>query len=254
MCEKKNIKRNFKERFNLLLKKEKVFNDLMRELKNSDSQAYVVGGFFRDVICDKKESRDIDIIVDIIDGNTRLLEIVQSLNCDFTTNRHGGIKISLNKITVDLWSIENNWAFKENLVKLNENYKLNSIAKGCFFNYDSLVINLHDFSYSLKYYNDFQKSKTLDIIKKSPSYKNLNPTTEANIIRAIYIKHVCNSDYSEDTMDYIVKKLGELRDKYDNYIQRILEVKSNYPKYGQLSDTDIEKELASLVKKTASKK
>jgi hypothetical protein len=241
---KNDIKKKFKNRFTTLRREEKYLDILISKIFDHGT-AYVVGGFFRDFLNDQK-SRDIDIIVDIKD--VCLLDIVESLNCSFETNRFGGIKLRLETITVDLWSIEDNWAFKEHLVKLNENYKLDCIAKSCFFNYDSLVINLQDFTYNLKYYKDFKSKTKLDILGKTKSYKNLNPTIEANIIRAIFIKNKFNAELTDNTYSYLLNKLGYLKDSYQDEIQRLVEVKQKYPKYKELSDTILQQEVKCLMK------
>lgn len=113
----------------------------------------------------------------------------------YDVNRYGGIKIKLNSLEIDIWTIENNWAFKNNLVKLNDNDKLNSIAKGCFYNFDALVINLYTYDFNLRYFNDCIEKKELNILQEHPIYKNLNPSVEANIIRAIHLSKNYNLDF-----------------------------------------------------------
>lgn len=193
--------------------------------------AYVVGGYFRDFISNKS-SRDIDIIVDL--KSEQIIEILKELNFNYSSNRHGGIKIKLNSIDADVWSIENNWAFKSKLVKLNEDDKLNSIAKGCFYNYDSLVINLNSFNYNLRYYKEFLETKKLDILQERTIYKHLNPSIEANILRAFYIKHVYDIGYTSNTQSYLNSKLGHLWDKYGDPIDRLMKIKEGYLKYNIL--------------------
>lgn len=206
--------------------------------------AYIVGGYFRDFI-NKKQSRDIDIIVDI--KNDLLMEIIKTYKLNYKINRHGGIKLNYNNIEIDIWNIDNNWAFKNNLVKLNDEDKLNSIAKGCFYNYDALVINLHNFSYSLRFYNEFIESKKLNILQERSIYKNLNPTTEANILRAFYLKDNFKISFSDNTFDYLSKKIGHLHDKYgDNFFNRLLEIKVKYPKYKKLTPEKLKKHIIEL--------
>lgn len=227
-----DIKKKFQIAFRHLLDTEPILKKLLFNVFVYGT-AYVVGGYFRDLL-NNKASRDIDIIIDL--DNVKLLDIIASLNSCYVVNRHGGIKLQLKNTDVDLWSLEKNWAFKNKLVKLNENDKLTSIAKGCFFNYDSLVINLHNFSYNTRNYNEFCNTNILNILQKSSMYKNLNPTIEANIIRAYYIKQKFNIDFSENLTDYIVKKVLFLSDQYINGIDRIIEIKANYPKYKDLTD------------------
>ena len=198
--------------------------------------AYVVGGFFRDFL-ENKISRDIDIIVDI--DNEKLINIITNNNFNYNINRYGGIKISTKYIDIDIWSIENNWAFKNNLVKLNENDNLNSIAKGCFYNYDALVINLNNFSFNIRYYNDFINSKELKILSKMPKYKNLNPSIEANILRAFHLKKQFKITYEKSTYDYLYDKINSLNYSYSSALERLEQIKIVYPKYQILNTEEI---------------
>jgi len=238
-----DIKKLFQKKFILLLNKESALKELLFNIFIYGT-AYVVGGYLRDVL-NEKESRDIDIIIDI--ENAKLLNILAGLEIGYEKNRHGGIKFRFETTIVDLWSLENNWAFKNKLVKLNEKDKLNSIAKGCFFNYDSLVINLHNYSYNTRNYNDFLKTKTLDILQKSPIYKSQNPTVEANIIRAFFLKQKYNIDFSQNLTDYLVKKIASLSDRYENGLERIIDIKTKYPKYQELTDDFLSKSIISFM-------
>lgn len=228
-----DIKKEFHNHFISLLARDRMIMSFFYEIFVYGT-AYIVGGYFRDFII-KKASRDIDVIVDI--ESSLLLEIIENSNLNYTINRHGGIKIKLESLDLDIWCLENNWAFKNNLVKLNEEDKLNSIAKGCFYNYDSLVINLHNFSYNLRYYKDFIQTKKLNILQEKSIYKNLNPTTEANILRAFYLKKVYGISFTENTFYYLLNKIGYLEDKYkEGVCIRLAEIKLRYPKYNELSD------------------
>lgn len=233
--EEQNIKKGFQVHFIQKMEEENMMS-FFYEIFILGT-AYVVGGFFRDFLS-VKNSRDIDIIVDIT--NLQLVEIIEKSRLNYRINRQGGIKLKLQKIELDIWSIENNWAFRNNLVKLNEDDKLHSIAKGCFYNYDSLVINLHNFSYNLRYYKDYINSNELNILQVNSIYKNINPSVEANILRAFYIKNKFKSSFSDNTSYYLQKKLGNIQDTHNNVLQRLIEVKQKYPKYNGLIPTKIE--------------
>lgn len=198
--------------------------------------AYVVGGYFRDFIL-SQESRDIDIITDIPSDLLKNLIVDSKVNYDI--NRHGGIKIKLNSTEIDIWTIENNWAFKNNLVKLNENDKLNSIAKGCFYNFDAPVINLYTYDFNLRYFNDCIEKKELNILQEKSIYKNLNPSIEANILRSIHLGKKYNLDYSKSTIEYLIAKIGYLDDQFSNPLERLLKIKSQYVKYHYITEADI---------------
>lgn len=229
-----DIKKSFFLHFTDTMKKENVmpfFYDIF-----TVGTGYVVGGYFRDFLLNKK-SRDIDIIVDL--ENETLLEIINTNNLSYSTNRHGGIKIKLNSFEIDIWSIHNNWAFKNNLVKLNEDDKLHSIAKGCFYNYDAVVINLSNFNYNLRYFREFLITKELNIIQESSLYKNLNPSVEANILRALYLTKQYNATLTVNTFYYLLNKIGSLSDSNEDVVDVLVDVKSKYPKYKKIDEIDI---------------
>lgn len=232
-----SIKTKFKTHFSLELDNNPSLKILLYEIFVFGS-AYIVGGYFRDFL-ENKNSRDLDIIVDL--ENEKLVEIVKKGKVSYKINNHNGIKIQFENVQVDIWSIGNNWAFKNELVKLNENDKLNSIAKGCFYNFDSLVINLHTYNLNIQNYNDYKKYKKLEILLKSPLYKNLNPTTEANILRAFYLKQLHSIEFSSSTKKYLIDKIGQMKDKGLVPIQILENTKKKYLKYqNEISKEDIE--------------
>lgn len=234
MFDKIDIKRSFYNHFSNEMDKNSAL-PLFYELL-SMGNAYVVGGFLRDFLL-KKKSRDIDVIVDI--NSNHLVEIINSHKLPYNINRHGGIKVLFKYYTLDIWTISNNWAFKNNLVKLNQEDKLNSIAKGCFFNYDALVINIMDYSYNLRYFKEFIQSKRLTILQEKSIYKNLNPSIEANILRAIFLKKEFQISLSKSTFYYLINKVGYLSDKYNNVVSHLMSIKMKYPKYNLITETDI---------------
>lgn len=222
-----DIKSEFEKYFRKELENSYILKMILYEIFVAGT-AYVVGGYFRDFLT-KKESRDIDMLVEI--PHSFLLGILHKKNINYTVNRHNGIKVKLEEKNLDIWTVENNWAFKERLISFNENDKLNSIAKGCFYNYDSLVINLHTFNYNLRYYKTFVESKVLDIFYSSSEYMNLNKTIEANILRAFYLKMIHNVSFSDRTRRYLISKIGELTDNNENPIEVLNKTMAKYPKY-----------------------
>ena len=207
-----SLKSTFDTEFRAVLAKHPQFKLFMFDIFIERS-AYVVGGFLRD-IANKKKPRDLDMI--ILLSHEEIVSKIQSHNLETNINRHKGIKIKLGGFEADIWSIENNWAFVNNVVKQNDNYLLESIANGCFYNYDSLVINVHTKNLNVKHYNEFVCSKKLDILQKKGAYKVLNPTIEANILRALYLDKIYGISFTANCRDYLTKRLNYLNDKYQN--------------------------------------
>lgn len=222
-------------KFRDLLDKERSLRNILYQIL-AEGTAYLIGGYVRDVF-EGVKSRDLDIVVDI--KKERLREIVDSDSCLKQYNRFGGAKLILSNIEVDIWSFDSNWAFKNKLVKLNEKEKLNSLAKGCFYNYDALVVNISKFAYNIKFYEGFLENGKLDILQKRSIYKNLNPTVEANILRAIYIKKHYGVLFTKHLKVYIYQKMLSLNDMYGDVVDRLLTVKETYPKYTLVTAEDV---------------
>lgn len=90
----------------------------------------------------------------------------------------------------------------------------------------------------------------LDINRRNINYKILNPTIEANIIRAFYLKDKFKLDFSENCSDYLTEKIKYLKDNNDSAINRLIEIKRKYPKYdNELSDDSLKKYVIGLLKK-----
>lgn len=231
----KLIHEELQTKFRRLLDEEWSLRNILYQLL-AEGTAYLIGGYVRDVFEDVK-SRDLDIVVDI--KKERLRKIVDGDSCIKEFNRFGGVKLKLPHIDVDIWSFDSNWAFKNKLVRLNENEKLNSLAKGCFYNYDALVVNISKFTYNTKYYESFVEKGELDILQKRSVYKNMNPTLEANILRAILVKKKYEVVFSNHLKEYIYQKMLALNDLYGNAVDRLLTVRAKYPKYVSVSEQDV---------------
>ncbi|WP_337793579.1 hypothetical protein [Phocaeicola plebeius] len=227
------FKLNFKKEFYSFLDAYPQFKFFLYETL-IEGTAYIVGGYLRDII-NKKKSRDLDIIFDL--PLNRLISILVNSGMKYKINRLGGAKIDLYDFQVDIWCFENNWSFKNKLVKLNEHYIVENIAEGCFYNFDSIVININKLELCSKYYNDCVNKMELDIIQKSDNYKKLNPTIEANILRAIFLHVKYELKYSLNCKDYLQRRLFYLKDLYEDFEYHIINIKRKYKKYdNELSD------------------
>lgn len=207
----KEFKKQFYRKFKSVLDSYVEFRNFFYNLA-IESEVFVVGGFVRDTINEQK-SRDLDMMVSI--SHKKLEELLKNSNLSYKINRMMGIKILLKDFDVDLWSIENNWAFKDSVVKLNSNLILDNISDGCFYNYDSLVINVHSLDFRVNNYNDFVNNRRLDILQKRTIYKKKNPSIESNILRAIYLNEVYGIDFTPNCMIYLNKMIENLSENYD---------------------------------------
>jgi hypothetical protein len=229
------FKKRFKLKFEVFRLTNHAFNDFLMEIL-ANGTAYVVGGFIRD-IANGAVSRDLDMIVDI---NQKLLEkILKGSELKYSFNRMSGVKISMPGGEVDLWTIDNNWAFKTDVVNRNENYIIERIADGCFFNYDSLVINVNkgNFIY-VRNYNECVMGKTLDILRKNDLYKKRNPTVEANILKAFFLAKKYELSFSENCTTYLARSIINLKLQHGSALDRLETFLVKYPKYSSVIAND----------------
>ena len=204
---------------------------------------YLVGGFIRDsYYC--HNVRDIDIMVDVDDIVLR--KVIDGSHCIYDINRLGGIKIKTGSSIVDIWSFDNNWAFKSNSVRFRDDSKLNSIALGCFYNYDSLVIRTSDYKYNFKYFEDFCNNNVLDILKET-NYQARNPMLEANILRAFYIKDKYHSTFSDRVKRYIFEEVVNIDMRGDIWTN-LRNTQEKYYKYTHLDIETIKKEIQNILR------
>src|SRR5215208_4217402 len=138
------FKKKFLSSLDSLRKENRSLNKFIYEISLTNN-LFIVGGFLRSVANNEK-ARDLDLIANIRKEELDL--VVRNCFTEYKSNRLGGYKIQLEQIVVDTWSVDDNWAFKKRVVKNAESNFLQKIAKGTFFNYDSLVLDLHTFQYN----------------------------------------------------------------------------------------------------------
>lgn len=153
----------------------------------------LVGGAIRDY-ANRIKPRDIDIIVDCKTSN--LDDALESYS--YRKNRFGGYKVFIENTELDIWSISNNWAFREKILE----EKFENISRGAFYNFDSLAFNINSSYLDADIYIQAMNEKILDIILED-EYIDLNPNPEINIVRAFIIRKYWNFEFSRRVIDYI---------------------------------------------------
>lgn len=168
---------------------DKFFNKL-----ESYGNIVIIGGSIRDIAINQKKPRDIDIIVDT--DAIYIDDVFEGMK--YSRNRFGGYKAVYNQQEFDVWSINNNWAFKRNILDaLVEN-----IPKGCFYNLDATYFNLSTGVGDADYFNDALFKKQLDIVLDE-EHVYANPFPEINIIRALVLRKQYDVSFSKKVLSYI---------------------------------------------------
>lgn len=206
---------------------------LSHVLEKVKTHKYIVGGYIRDYISYGKRGRDVDILVEV--SRKELQLILDTERVVYTVNHFGGYKFT-DAISIDIWSIDDNWAFRTGLVKASKKHMKRAISRGCFFNYDALVMDLSDGSYEIGPYESFVRTQNLDVLQDGLDYRINNPTALANVIRALWIKIQYNCSFSdrlESYLDYVLQDCGRNQAKYLFFLN---EIETTYIKYSNSAE------------------
>ena len=109
------------------------------------ADVYIFSGLTRNYLMGFREIRDLDLVVDC---SCDLSELVQSLLPEdniVKLNSFGGIKICINHLNIDIWSIEKTWGIIKRGIRPN----IYGLLKTPFFNFSSIVFNTDSWSESL---------------------------------------------------------------------------------------------------------
>lgn len=181
--------------------RDEVF-DLM-ELSQKLGRVAIFGGMLRDLCIGGNRffDSDVDLVFEQHDkGNleTLLKEYRYKLNA------FGGYRIQLKKWHVDIWNIENTWAFKNNIVKM-DGFK--SLTETTFFNWDAIVYEVDSGDiHSAENYLMNLHERYLDI--------NLieNPNALGSMVRALRMMIKLNAKLSPSLCDYVFDNM----EKFDS--------------------------------------
>ncbi|MBX2980928.1 MAG: hypothetical protein KF905_16695 [Flavobacteriales bacterium] len=193
-------------------------------------ELYLVGGAIRDVHSGSSP-RDLDFILsDPFPEDC--LHMAERIG-PYSKNRLGGLKFKLSTIEVDLWSLSQNWANRERVVR-TKNALTKEIAKGNFLNYDGLVFAAKSNILECSYFNKCIDSSELDIIRHSHKYAYSNPNRLANVLRAFYLSRKHRFSFSDYLTEYISRQLHSFHLERDDTLAYLLSGVEKYPKYADL--------------------
>jgi hypothetical protein len=173
----------------LLLNNKSTFQSLFKKItKHGD--VLLFGGAIRDILADKTP-RDYDFVVTF--RSSFLEEILASF--EFRKNRFGGYKLVLDGIKIDIWSIDDTWAFRNKLISSSPE----NLTKTVFLNIDSIAVNLCRGNVYAKRYREAIEKNLLDIVLEK------NPFPELCVLRALIFKCTNNINISKNLREFIVK-------------------------------------------------
>lgn len=174
----------------------------------------LVGGSIRDMV-NNTAPRDFDLIIDV-DSET-LKSYFSKYISKF--NSFGGLKCTTVDYTIDIWSFNDNWAFRTGLLDKN----VENIPLGAFYNIDALALDLSKKTIYYEFYNHCIGTGILDFVSHDPSYLKSNPVPTQNVLKSYHVACKYDLNLSDEVLNYIEK----WKNSNEDYIHdiRLAEIK-----------------------------
>lgn len=199
---------------------------------------YLIGGVLRKFLetGDIENVRDIDVVI-----STKEIDWFYKICMKYQArkNSFNGYKINCDGYSIDVWRIEDTWAYRKNIINCSEEDYLKNLPFTVFFNLDSLVYDIKRDVWYDELYRKAKESNILDIVLED------NPYIDLNILRGLIFQNKYHMKYSTR-----LKELISNRYKKEKNMKKIL-YDIQYKRYKKevLSLDDIQNQLDYLFSK-----
>ena len=151
---------------------------------------YLIGGVLREFKDHGyiQELRDIDIVIDTAE-KTACKAMLRKYKPQI--NAFGGYKISCQDLIVDIWFLDETWAYQEKIVNCTPDQYGERLTDTVFLNLDGIAYNWARGTWQEERYDESMRSRVIDIVLKQ------NPHVKLNIIRAMVLRKRYNFTFSE---------------------------------------------------------
>lgn len=216
------------------LKKSPPASELFKKLEGYGN-FYLIGGVLREFKDHKciQSLRDIDIVID-----TSEKENCKAMLKKYRPqiNTFGGYKIFFQNLIVDIWFLDETWAYRKKIVKCPPEQYGERLTDTVFLNIDGIAYNWNLETWKDERYNESIESGIIDIVLKQ------NPHVKLNIIRAMVLRKRYNLSFSEQMKAMIIKQ----KEASTDLQQELFWIQNKRYKKEILSFQEIGKELRSL--------
>lgn len=157
------------------------------------SDVYFFSGVIRDFFLNKNKIRDIDIV---LSRKCPIEEIFA--DSVISKNSFGGYKIITTSITIDIWYLNESWAFKHQRTLDFELEK--QIASTAFFNFSAVIFDLKNknFNHTIHFLR-FLRDKEIDIVFQP------NQNTKLCVVNTLYYADKFNLKISSKLKKYLTQ-------------------------------------------------
>ena len=183
-------------------------------------EVYAVGGMLREFKDNGKiiDLRDADFSV-YIKNREMWNELLEKI--PYTRNNFGGYKFLCSGFIIDVWNVKETWAFRENIIEVEEEKYFEKLAQSVFLNLDAIVYDFINDRWNDMIYQQAMEKRELGVVLKS------NPFVELNILRAMVLRKRYDMFYSNELKDLIATYSVK-----NNFCNILMEMhKRRYKKY-----------------------
>lgn len=207
-----------------------LFNQLL-EIGN----VYIMGGLLREYKDKQKieNLKDVDFCIEIEreDLWDNLLHTIP-----YIRNKFLGYKFICDGFKIDVWKIEDTWAFKEKKIFSKKNEYFSKLQNTVFLSIDGLIYDIKHDIWNDTLYEKTMKQKELDVVLEE------NPFIELNILRSFILQQKYGLTYSEKLKNIILRYLEEHKD----YLERFIEIQKNRYGYIVMNESDLNNSIVKL--------
>lgn len=163
---------------------------LFRSLESAGN-LYLIGGILREYLDHHEFSflRDMDIIIQVRD-RTAWNDIIKKYS--FYTNRFGGHKLVCDGLLIDIWPIEDTWAYRNHVIQCPPEEYLHNLPKTVFLNIDGIVYDWTSETWYDSEYRQAINSHLLDVVLPQ------NPQIPLNVLRAFVLADRYHLSFSSE--------------------------------------------------------
>ena len=173
---------------------------LRRSLREHGCRAFLFGGILRHLVSGKahRMPRDIDIVIDVPPNGA-----IEGALAGFVSqrNRFGGVRLSIDGVGFDLWSLPSTWAFAEGLATPQS---FDALPRTTFFNVQAIAVELGpDPAHSREVHNaGFFEALSTRLLETNLED---NPYPKSCVVRALAMAQSEDMRLGPKLQDYIAR-------------------------------------------------
>lgn len=192
--------------------------NVLEDIRNNGYPAFLCGGAVRNfLLCNNSVPRDLDIIMGYVSRERLATLFPDHIKRETSL---GGLKLQVKDWSIDIWPIQDTWAFKEGMIKGSG---FSDYPKTVFLNIDAIAIQL--FSKRRQKREIYSKGFFEAIAEKTIELNfEENPTPTECIIRALRIANDFNFVIGPRLARYMISYINqiEIEDLAEKYRRRYM--------------------------------